>query len=146
MPMENFKQMLKQKGLKSTSQRMSILKSIEEAVHIDIEALYKSLSVNNPSISLNTVYLNIEQLSKEGLISKVALNSQKSVYEITKKEHIHLVCKVCGDICDEQFNDEAFKVIAEGLGGTDFEASFVALNVYGVCKKCKTKINNKERK
>lgn len=144
--MENFKQMLKQKGLKSTSQRMSILKSIEEAGHIDIEALYKTLSVNNPSISLNTVYLNIEQLSKEGLISKVALNSQKNVYEITKQEHIHLVCKVCGDICDEQLNNETFKVISEGLKGTDFEASFVALNVYGVCKTCKTKQNKKEKK
>lgn len=144
--MENFKHMLKQKGLKSTSQRMSILKSIEEVGHIDIESLYKMLSVNNPSISLNTVYLNLEQLSKEGLISKVALNSQKSVYEITKKEHIHLVCKACGDVCDEEFKDETFRVISEGLKGTDFEASFVALNVYGVCKKCKSKLNNKERK
>ncbi len=137
--MENFKQMLKERGLKSTSQRMSILKSIEEAGHIDIESLYKNMLIANPSISLNTIYLNIEQLSKEGLISKVALNSQKNVYEITKQEHIHLVCRVCGDICDEEFTDKAMTAIVEGLKGTNFEAAFFAVNVYGVCKKCKTK-------
>ena len=79
--METIKQTLKQKGLKSTAQRVMLLKSIEEAGHIDIDGLYQKMAELVPSISLNTIYQNLEKLAKEGLISKVALNSQKNVYE-----------------------------------------------------------------
>lgn len=135
--METIKQTLKQKGLKSTAQRVMLLKSIEEAGHIDIDGLYQKMAELVPSISLNTIYLNLEQLAKEGLISKVALNSQKNVYETVKHQHAHLVCTECGDIIDTDMDGGYIENIKAGAEKNGLLPSFVAVNIYGVCKKCR---------
>ncbi|HOI82669.1 MAG TPA: Fur family transcriptional regulator [Campylobacterales bacterium] len=134
--METFKTLLKQKGLKATGQRAIMLKAIEEHGHIDLDNLRDKMREVSPNISLNTIYLNLEQLSNEGVISKVALNNQKSVYEITKHTHAHLVCKVCGSVEDEHIESGVLSAVKESAKGSSFEPSFVAVNIYGVCKQC----------
>ncbi len=143
--METFKTLLKQKGLKATEQRAVMLKTIEEHGHIDLDNLRDKMKEVSPNISLNTIYLNLEQLSNEGVISKVALNNQKNVYEITKYTHAHLVCKVCGCVEDENIESGVLAAMKESAKCSSFEPSFVAVNIYGICKRCanarKTSIN-----
>ncbi len=134
--MENFKTLLKEKGLKSTAQRVLMLKTIEDAGHIDLDTLHKKMSELTPSISLNTIYLNLEQLAKEGLITKVSLSNQKNVYETVKEQHIHLVCTVCGNIMDKDIEENTLAKMKEGAVSGGLIPSFVAVNIYGVCKKC----------
>lgn len=138
--METIKNTLKQKGLKSTAQRVMLLKSIEDAGHIDIDTLYQTMAQLVPSISLNTIYLNLEQLTKEGLISKVALNSQKNVYETVKHQHAHLVCTECGDVIDTDMDVGYLENIKVGAEKNGLLPSFVAVNIYGICKKCRQHI------
>ena len=138
--METIKHTLKQKGLKSTAQRVMLLKSIEDAGHIDIDTLYQTMAQLVPSISLNTIYLNLEQLTKEGLISKVALNSQKNVYETVKHQHAHLVCTECGDVIDTDMDGGYLENIKAGAEKNGLLPSFVAVNIYGICKKCRQHI------
>jgi len=144
--METYKTLLKQKGLKATGQRALMLKTIEEDGHIDIDALREKMQAVSPNISLNTIYLNLEQLSNEEVISKVSLNNQKSVYEITKHAHAHLVCKVCGSIEDELVDLNLLAAMKEGAKASLFKPSFVAVNIYGVCKRCEGNQTNKEKK
>ncbi len=142
--MENFKTLLKEKGLKSTAQRVLMLKTIEEAGHIDMDTLHKKMSELTPSISLNTIYLNLEQLTKEGLIAKVSLSSQKNVYETVKEQHIHLVCTACGNIMDKEIENNTIAKMKEGAISSGLAPSFVAVNIYGVCKKCTANQTTKE--
>ena len=135
--METIKHTLKQKGLKSTAQRVMLLKSIEDEGHIDIDTLYQKMTQLVPSISLNTIYLNLEQLTKEGLISKVALNSQKNVYETVKHQHAHLVCTECGDVIDTDMDVGYLENMKVGAEKNGLLPSFVAVNIYGICKKCR---------
>jgi len=144
--MEAFKTILKQKGLKATAQRALMLKSIEEDGHIDIDTLRWKMQAITPNISLNTIYLNLEQLSNEELISKVSLNNQKSVYEIKKHAHAHLVCKMCGSIEDEELGGSFLETINEDAKKMEFEPSFVAVNIYGTCNKCNATQAKKEKK
>lgn len=134
--METYKSLLKQKRLKATGQRALILKVIEKAGHIDMDSLKDEIRSVSPNISLNTIYLNLEQLTNEELISKVALNNQKSVYEIKKETHAHLVCKVCGTVEDKQIEEDILTAMKEGATHSSFSPSFVAVNIYGVCKNC----------
>jgi Fur family transcriptional regulator, peroxide stress response regulator len=144
--METYKTLLKQKGLKATGQRALMLKTIEEDGHIDIDALREKMQAVSPNISLNTIYLNLEQLSNEEVISKVSLNNQKSVYEITKHAHAHLVCKICGAIEDENIESSLLTAMKDGAKKTAFEPSFVAVNIYGICSRCNPNQSNKEKK
>lgn len=140
--METYKALLKQKGVKATDQRAVMLKSIEEAGHADIDAIREKVRLLSPNISLNTIYLNLQQLSNEGIISKVSLNGQKSVYEVTKQPHAHLVCRVCGAVEDKEIDRGLLTAIKEGAVQKAFLPSFIAVNIYGVCKNCQK--NNKE--
>ncbi len=144
--METYKTILKQKGLKATGQRALMLKSIEEMGHIDIDALKDKMQSSLPNISLNTIYLNLEQLANEEVIAKVALNNQKSVYEVKKHTHAHLVCKVCGHIEDKDIDNKLLATMKEGAQQKEFMPSFVAVNIYGVCKMCLGNQTNKEKK
>lgn len=144
--METYKNLLKRKGLKATAQRAAMLKAIEEAGHIDIDMLREKMQQISPNISLNTIYLNLDQLSNEEVISKVSLNGQKSVYEVTKHPHAHLVCKVCGAVEDEDVKRDVLAAMKEGAQQRSFIPSFVAVNIYGVCKNCMSHQNNKEKK
>ncbi len=144
--METYKTLLKQKGLKATGQRALMLKTIEEDGHIDIDALKEKMQAVSPNISLNTIYLNLEQLSNEEVISKVSLNNQKSVYEITKHTHAHLVCKICGSIEDEPVDLNLLTAMKEGAIASSFKPSFVAVNIYGICSRCENNQTNKEKK
>jgi Fur family transcriptional regulator, peroxide stress response regulator len=144
--METYKTTLKQKGLKATAQRALMLKSIEEDGHIDIDTLRQKMQQVSPNISLNTIYLNLEQLANEDVISKVSLNNQKSVYEIKKHTHAHLVCKVCGAIEDNNIENSILSAMKEDAKKTAFEPSFVAVNIYGICKMCASNLTNRERK
>lgn len=144
--MENFKTVLKQRGLKSTAQRVLMLKTIEEAGHADIDILRLKMSKISPSISLNTIYLNLEQLAKEGVISKVSLNEQKNVYEITKATHAHLVCRICGQVDDKDIDAKLLSAMKDSAKGITFEPSFVAVNIYGICTKCASHQTNKEKR
>jgi Fe2+ or Zn2+ uptake regulation protein len=144
--MKNFKTLLKEKGLKSTAQRVLMLKTIEEAGHIDMDTLHKKMSELTPSISLNTIYLNLEQLAKQGLIAKVSLSSQKNVYETVKEQHIHLVCTACGNIMDKEIENNTLAKMKEGALSGGFTPSLVAVNIYGVCKKCTDNQTTKEHR
>lgn len=116
-----------------------MLKALEEEGHIDLESLSERMKKDIPNISLNTIYLNLEQLSKEELITKVSLNNQKSVYEIKKRPHIHLVCNICGAIEDGEEEGEIIDALKNRGGYRSFEPKFVSVNIYGVCAKCAQK-------
>ena len=56
---EGFEAILRKKHLKSTPQRVAILRQIQESGHISIEELYERIRKLHPSISLATVYIAI---------------------------------------------------------------------------------------
>ena len=98
--MINFSTSLKEKGLKSTIQRLSILEEIDASGHASIEDIYQKVKEKFSNISLNTIHINLHTLIEANLITKIALENKKAVYEIKQPEHIHLVCSVCNEIID----------------------------------------------
>ena len=133
--MNNFKTLLQKQGLKATTQRMSLLGSIEMAGHIDIENLYRAMTHKHPSLSLNTVYLNLEHLGKKGIITKVALDSTKDVYEITKEAHAHQICSICGHVEDMSMPHNISHFFTDSIKPA-FKPSYVSVSIYGVCESC----------
>ncbi|NOZ12513.1 MAG: transcriptional repressor [Acidobacteria bacterium] len=122
-------------GLKATPQRLLILKHIEKAGHISIEQLFDAVQREFPSISLATVYKNIDALLAAGLIREVGIVRGKHVFEIAKEDHIHFICKRCGTVTDIRPRKE---ILPESLTGPlPGEKEMVELNIYGICNSCK---------
>ena len=136
--MNSMIDILKQNSLKVTSQRVTILEIIEKYGHITTAKLYSLLKEIHPSISLNTVYLNIEKLTSSGILTAISIDGDKTQYEMSKNDHIHLICKRC--FCVEDL--ELPKNISNSLLlNSDFTKQRLVVNIYGICQRCKRRGN-----
>lgn len=127
--------MLREHNLKATPQRLAMLESIEQYGHINIDKLYEEIKQKFQSISLATIYKNINAMTKNMLLFEVKLPNEKSVYEIVKEEHSHLLCKCCGQVTDIDFKVDFEK--EELAQKYDFEIEQSDLVLSGTCSKCK---------
>ncbi len=134
--MKNLKSLLEESNLKITPQRLAILKELENKGHASIEEIYETIKEMFPSISLATIYKNINSLKEEGIISEVCLH-QKPKFEISKIPHAHFICKKCGKVEDIPLNEVINKNIEEKYPNSDKE-----LYIYGICKNCQKNGNS----
>ena len=98
--MTNYTVLLKDYNLKVTPQRVAIVEELYLNGHMNIDDLYQKLLAKFPSISLATIYKNINAMVEKVFLSEVKIPNTKSVFELVKEEHAHLVCSDCGNIED----------------------------------------------
>jgi len=132
--MNNFTNVLREHNLKATPQRIAMLEYIDYYGHINIDKLYHNIQKKFKSISLATIYKNINSMVENMLLFEVKLPNEKSVYEITKQNHSHLLCENCGDIIDININIE--DKTKEISSKNKFEVKQVNLVFLGLCKNC----------
>ncbi|MDD5405753.1 MAG: Fur family transcriptional regulator [Sulfurovaceae bacterium] len=134
--MMNYISMLKEHGLKATFQRMHILEVIGEYGHKDIDEIYAEVIKVHPSLSLATIYKNIIIMSQSGVLSEVPVIGKKSKYEISKQDHIHLICTHCGSIEDKNIFIENKNSLDQLVISEHFNLEKKEINLYGVCSHC----------
>ena len=132
--MENYTTLLKQYDLKVTPQRIAIVEELYKNGHMNIDELYRNLLSKFPSISLATMYKNINSMVEKLFLSEVKIPESKSVYELTKTEHAHMVCSSCGSICDIML--DVSSIVHEASTLTDFKIDSTNIVLNGTCGKC----------
>ena len=138
--MTDYATLLKESGLKATFQRMNILESIEKSGHMSIDAIYEEVVKTHPSLSLATVYKNIILMVENGVLVEVPIEGKKAKYELTKSDHIHLVCTECGEVEDRPYNASADALFSSITQEENFSLSKQQVNLYGVCAHCKESV------
>lgn len=132
----NYNSLLKSYNLKVTQPRIKILQLIDQRGHIAIDDIYSEISQIYTKLSLATVYKNILTMRNIGLIIEIPIIGKKPKYELTKKSHLHFICKECGLVEDKEIVDnlkDIFKTIALK---DQFVISSLQNNIYGLCLKC----------
>jgi Fur family peroxide stress response transcriptional regulator len=132
--MNTFTTILREHNLKATPQRLAILHIINKYGHINIDALYNEIKEQFSSISLATIYKNINSMTEGNLLAEVKLPNKKSVYEIVKEGHAHLKCEICGDI--EDMNIDTNSVFSEISKEHHFKINHSDVVLSGICKNC----------
>ena len=138
--MSDYATLLKESGLKATFQRMNILESIEQYGHMTIDEIYEKVIKTHPSLSLATVYKNIILMVEKGVLVEVPITGEKAKYELTKADHIHLVCTECGEVEDRPHNVDADALFTTMTEQENFTLSKQQINLYGVCAECREAI------
>lgn len=133
--MINHTTLLKEYDLKVTPQRVAIVEELYNNGHMNIDDLYKKLVAKFPSISLATIYKNVNAMLEKVFLSEVKIPNTKSVYELVKNEHAHLVCTKCGRIEDIVLDTEDLVTNTKSISG--FEISRTNIVFDGVCSCCK---------
>ena len=132
--MMNYTTLLNDDDLKVTPQRVAIVEELYNNGHMNIDDLYKKLLEKFPSISLATIYKNINAMVEKVFLSEVKIPNSKSVYELVKEEHAHMVCTSCGYIEDVTVNTANIVNEASSLSQFKVDSTNIVLN--GICPKC----------
>jgi len=100
-----FLTVLKNSGLKATPQRVAVLRELGKKRHPTMEEMYSGIREKNPTISLATVYKNVNLLKEQGIVIEINMPNGKMRYDYFARPHIHLACKNCGCIEDLDYDE-----------------------------------------
>lgn len=137
----DFKEQLKERGLKLTTQRQAVLDIITEndGEHLSCEEIFDLVREDHPEIGLATVYRTLLLLESMELVYKLNLDDGCSRYELNKNKedhrHHHLICTKCGAVAEveedllESLEEQILK--SKGFIVKDHRVKF-----YGYCKNC----------
>ncbi|NPA03376.1 MAG: transcriptional repressor [Epsilonproteobacteria bacterium] len=126
-----YSELLKKNALKSTPQRVAMLGILEKMGHADVDHIYNEIKKEFVSISLATVYKNINTMLEAGIIQEIKVPQKKSKFEITKHKHSHFICEKCGEVFDIKRPRQLDIELPEG-----FRAKEASVMIHGVCKRC----------
>ena len=132
--MQHYTTSLREHNLKATPQRLEIVHALDTYGHISVDGLYSLMLKKFHSISLATIYKNIHLMLEAAFIQEVKIPNAKSVYELTKASHSHLVCSFCGSIEDITLDIQRVQKEAQTL--SSFQISQTNIVFSGTCKNC----------
>ena len=122
-------------GKRYSRQRELIYEALRQTEHHPTaEMIYQWLKPANPSLSLGTVYRNLNLLADEGEIRRMAFPVER--YDAKTMPHPHFCCDQCGAVYDLHLPYDAEldrqALLASGHDVTGHEVVF-----HGICTKCK---------
>lgn len=120
-----------------TNQRRIILNEIRRSdSHPTAGDIYESVRMKIPTISLGTVYRNLEVLSDKGLIRKIEVSGSQRHYDGEVSDHWHVRCTNCGKL--EDVPVEPPGQLAEAIRRlTSYEVRGQRIEFTGICPQCR---------
>ncbi len=118
-----------------SKQRDIILNTLKEnVVHPSAEYLYDKVHAIEPSISKGTLYRNLNQLAKEGIIKKIDGLEISAHFDHNTHEHYHFICEKCRKVYDidkESLGNFSIDKLPQG-----FKVTWQDIILRGVCPEC----------
>ncbi|MEZ3502597.1 MAG: transcriptional repressor [Lachnospiraceae bacterium] len=141
---EGFEKLLREKGLKVTTQRLAVLTVLSQKPdsHLTAEEIYDLVRVSNPEIGLATVYRTIQVLLELKIVDRIYLDDGYVRYELghvyedeDSHHHHHLICIKCGRVMSFQGDllEDFEKRIEDKTG---FQIQDHDVKLYGYCTDC----------
>jgi len=98
---DHFKVICQGGGLKATSQRFVIFKSlVESALHPTADQLFEQVTTHLPALSRDTVYRTLNSFWECGLVRKLTMPGGATHFDGDLSPHHHFLCERCGKIFD----------------------------------------------
>lgn len=99
--MEKYKQILVDRGIKPTFQRLKILEFLDKNhSHPTVDMIYAALYKKVPTLSKTTVYNTLDVFRKYHLVDVLTITESEIRYEYILQPHHHFYCRRCGKIID----------------------------------------------
>ena len=140
-PTDQLTDYLAGQGLKSTSQRDSILQVFVEAGrHLSAEELYARVKKAHPRIGYATVYRTLKLLAGAGMAEERRFEDGFTRYEYRASDghHDHLICTRCGEIIEFE-NERIEELQSDVARKKHFQVLSHKLEIYGLCSSCQGK-------
>lgn len=133
----DFRQALKDGGLRMTPQRQLILDAIAATHgHISADEVHQQVIRQFPDVNVTTVYRTLEMLEELGLMRHTHFHNGVAQYQRTDEApHHHLVCTVCHR--DTELDLEVLEPLARELDRRyGFKSDLAHTAIVGICRDC----------
>lgn len=128
---------LRGRGVRVTLARRAVLDALlSTGGHASAEEIADRVATERPDVHLSTVYRNLEELERLGVVLHAHLGHGPALYHLASAAHAHLVCEVCGTTIE--VSEELFATLAtEALARWGFEVNPRHSAVLGRCSRCR---------
>lgn len=135
----SFIELSRRAGLPITHQRQVIYDVlIAMPGHPSPEEVYDRVKKRIPSISLATVYKNLNRFLAAGLVQEMSVHHGSLRVEVNDHPHHHLVCSSCRKIEDIDSEQIGPLHVRGGLP-KGFAVQRFSVDVIGLCAHCRSK-------
>jgi len=132
-----IEQLLRERGVRLTSQRRLVLRRAVSHLHFTAEELVADVRAVDPSVARGTVYRVLTLLHEAGVLEKHDFWYGPPYYEVTfgKAHHDHLMCTQCGEIIE--FQEPRWERLQEEVVKRyGYQLMSHTHKLYGLCSKC----------
>src|SRR5215467_2049835 len=106
MDPDAIKRALAGSNLRSTPQRYAVMAFLMEQVgHPTAAEIFEAVNRVDPRSSRATIYNNLRDLVKAGLVREVAVEGRAARFDAKTIPHHHFVCDRCGNVEDIEWYD-----------------------------------------
>ena len=129
-------------GFKITPQRVTLLELFcEHFEHLTPQDIHGLLEGAEASLSLATVYNNLEVFEQVGIVNRVVCDRGQTFFDPNVEPHHHAICNGCGEIFDlEVPADTVAKLLHATRVAADAEVEFTVQEATvwfrGTCGHC----------
>ena len=96
-PVEEVLERLRESGGRATTSRRILLRCLfDQGSHRTAEELAAEVQRVAPDVHLSTIYRNLDELERLGVIVHAHLGHGPATYHLASETHGHLVCEKCG--------------------------------------------------
>ncbi|WP_436415335.1 Fur family transcriptional regulator [Petrimonas sp.] len=134
LDINNIQELLKEKDLKVTPQRIGVLEAIYSLRnHPTAEQIIDFIHKKHPSIAIGTVYKTLETFVKYGVVNKVMTEGGVMRYDGILKHHHHLHSEDSNEIRDyiNEELDEILKAYFEKNAIEGYQVNSITLHISG---------------
>ena len=118
---------------RNTRQRQLILDELRK--------LYDTVRRRLPTISLGTVYRNLEQMAAAGLVLKIEISGSAARYDGSVHRHDHIRCVRCGRV-DDLPAVPLDKIIGSGQDWGGYKVLDRRVEFAGICPDCQKAVDH----
>lgn len=103
--------LVRARGGRATSSRRILLEVLFDAEgHLSAEELAEAVQARAPDVHISTIYRNLEDLQRLGVVVHTHLGHGPSTYQLASLAHAHFICEECGSMIEAP--DELFRGLA----------------------------------
>ncbi len=138
---EQLKRLCNDAGIKLTHQRLEIFTELMAVNdHPSAELIYKRLHKKLPTIAIDTVYRTLATFDELGLVKKLRIMNERTLFDTNLVVHHHFICTHCKRIKDiywSDFDNTILPEVVEGMGKIQSRH----LEIHGICNNCLVKMD-----
>ncbi len=98
---ERILALMRERGGRATSARRLLLQALlGQPGHCSAEELAADIRPRAPGVHITTVYRNLEDLERLGVIDSTRLANGPVTYHLPSAAHGHLACEICGSLTE----------------------------------------------